>query len=278
MSKRPPYPFVKWAGGKSRLVKHITSRLPDHMDCYYEPMVGGGAVLIHLAKYGRFNKAVIADTNYDLITTWNVIKREPEELIKELKKKKYRYDKAAYLRIRAYDSTKLTLVARAARLIYLNKTCFNGLWRVNQKGEFNVPFGKYTDPIILDKANIRAVSELLKNITIYHADFEESVDSIDPREIDGIYIDPPYLPISNTAKFSQYTEGGFTLKDHERLAKFFKKIAKKTRVVLTNSASDKTAELYEGFDVDYFDGRRNIGGPAKYRFEAREAIIFAGKR
>lgn len=281
MSKRPPYPFIKWAGGKSRLVKHITSRLPDHMGCYYEPMVGGGAVLIELAKHRRFDKAYASDTNHDLVVTWNVIKRKPNELIKELKKKKYRYEKAAFLRIRAYDPGKLTTVARAARFIYLNKTCFNGLWRVNKSGEFNVPFGRYTDPVILDKANILAISELLKNVYIYDADFEESVDSMDLREIergDGVYIDPPYIPISDTAKFSQYTEGGFTLEDHERLAKFFKKIAKKTRVVLTNSSSDKTRELYAGFDIDYFDGRRNIGGPAKYRFKAQEAIIFAGSK
>jgi DNA adenine methylase len=164
--RTPPYCFVKLPGGKTRILQSVISRLPSEINTYFEPMVGGGAVFIELAKQKRFKKAFISDTNADVINAWSVIKRCPLKLIDELQHQKYSYDKTLYLESRAQKPSSLTRIERAARFIYLNRICFNGIYRLNSKGEFNVPFGKYTDPLICDADNIKAVSNLLKNVTI----------------------------------------------------------------------------------------------------------------
>lgn len=275
MARTPPYPFIKWPGGKRKLVPHILSRLPQKINTYYEPFIGGGAVLIELAKQNRFKFAHISDANWDVWNAWSTIKVHPEELIKCLKKKKYTYDKEAYLRIRA--KVPESDIEKAARFIYLNHTCFNGLYRLNAKGEFNVPFGRYKDPIICDAANIRKLSELLKNVSIWNTDFDVFEDRI--KSGDAAYFDPPYLPTSKTAYFTAYTKTGFSEDDHRRLAALFRKLGDKDiRVVLTNSAAKLTYELYNGFDIDSREQNRCIGGPAEYRGSVTEVIVFHGPK
>jgi DNA adenine methylase len=277
MAKTPPYPFVKWAGGKARVAPHVLRRLPDKISTYYEPMIGGGAVFFELARAKRFEKAVIADKNPELVNAWQVVKADVDGLVEELSdKKKYRYEKSTYLKIRAVPG-KLSKVELAARFIYLNRTCFNGLYRLNLKGEFNVPFGKYDDPVICDEKNLRAVSELLKKVRVTLQDFSKVAE--EAEEGDAVYFDPPYIPVSDTSKFTSYTADGFAMADHVRLAEVFEKLGDRgVRVVLSNSAAKEAVELYEGFDIDWITGTRSVGGPADYRKSVKEMVVFHGSR
>ena len=283
MAKKPPHPFVKWAGGKTRVAPHVLRRLPEKIGTYYEPMVGGGAIFFELARAGRFEKAVLADLNPELVTAWTVMRDDVDGLIKELKKARYQYDKERFEALRAIDRTEggmaaLSDVERAARFICLNKTCFNGLYRVNKDGQFNVPFGRYKDPIVCSTVNFRAVSKVLQGCEILLADFEKAVKGAGRG--DAVYFDPPYLPVSETSNFTGYTEGGFGLEDHERLATTFARLARKgVRVVLSNSAADDAKRLYEQYDVDWITGGRSVGGPADYRKKAvDEMVAFSGPR
>jgi len=276
MSRTPPYPFLKWCGGKRRLVPHILARLPQKINIYYELLVGGGAVFIELAKQGRFKKAILYDTNLDVVIAWQTIKMHPLELIKALRKPKYKYDKQLYLKARAINPDRLSDTERAARFIYLNRVCFNGLYRENSKGKFNVPFGRYINPLICDATNIKAVSGLLENVDIMFNDFG---DASYAKPGDAVYFDPPYLPTSNTSYFTAYTKAGFNMEDHRRLARTFKSLGDRgVRVVLTNSAADLTYELYDGFDMDVRRQNQSIGGPAAYRKDITEVIVFHGPK
>lgn len=276
MEKSVPRPFLKWAGGKSKLVKRITPRLPSKMDTYYEPFLGGGAVFFELARQGRFRRAVLADANPELFSLWRIVQQDVEGLIKELSdKKKYAYSKERYLDVRAYANSDMSPVQAAARVLYLNKTCFNGLYRVNRLGEFNVPFGRYVNPVICDADGLRLASQALSNATILNKDFESACAAAKPG--DGVYFDPPYLPASSTSKFTSYTASGFGLEDHERLASLFGRLSRSgVRVVLSNSVTKETIRLYGEYDRDDVTGSRNVGGPASYRSPAKEMIAFAG--
>lgn len=271
-----PRPFLKWAGGKSRMLRHVTSRLPQSIGTYYEPFLGGGAVFFELARQGRFKNAVLSDANKDLFGLWSVIKNNVEGLIKELERPgKYVYEKDTYLKIRATAPIEMDEVKAAARILYLNKTCFNGLYRVNRLGEFNVPFGKYKNPVICDISLLRVVSKSLERVEILNQDFDGRCR--EAKRGDAVYFDPPYLPVSSTAKFTGYTSGGFGIPEHERLAKLFTRLANKgVRVVLSNSMASDAVRLFSGFDRDEVDGSRNVGGPADYRKMVKEMIVFAG--
>lgn len=275
MAKTPPYPPIKWAGGKQNLARFILHRLPVEVNTYYEPMVGGGAILLKMR--GRFKKAVISDTNPEVVNAWRTIKKDVKKLIQTLRRSKFKYDKETFLKIRAQDPNKLSPVGRAARFVYLNKTCFNGLYRVNSQGQFNVPFGRYKDPVICDAANLRAVAQVLKNVTILDKDFEEACKGAGPG--DAVYFDPPYMPVSKTSNFTGYTAEGFNQQDHERLARVFEKTGDfGARVVLTNSIAPGVMSLYGKFDYDRQTGSRSIGGPADYRHKIGEIIVFHGPK
>ena len=167
-----PYPFLKWAGGKGRMIGHIIPRMPPKIATYYEPFIGGAAVFFELARQKRFEQAVISDCNTELVNAYSVVKDNVDALVKELQTGDYEYSKPRYLRIRAQLPKDLSNIERAARLIYLNRTGFNGLSRVNSKtGQCNVPFGKYTKPVICDEPNLRAVSDALKNVKVVRSDF-----------------------------------------------------------------------------------------------------------
>lgn len=270
-------PVVKWAGGKKKVIKHIMNRLPASIETFYEPMVGGGFVLFYLANLRRFKKAIISDVNPELINAYRVIKKDVESLIQELSKSRYAYNKQTFLEHRAADTDSLDAKERAARFIYLNKTCFNGLYRVNKDGKFNTPFGTYTNPQICDTENLRAVSKCLKNVKILQKDFEEVCTTV--TDGDAVYFDPPYIPLSKTSNFTSYTSGGFGLKEHIRLQNCFSYLAdRNARIILSNSCAPEALELYQAYDMDIITGPRNVGGPAEYRKSVSEMLVFAGKR
>lgn len=270
-----PKPFVKWAGGKTKMLPFIMASFPEKVDTYYEPFLGGGAVFFEMLRQKRFRKAVLGDSNLDLMTTFKVIQSSVEDLIEELgNAKRYKYESKTYYAIRAEEPSDDD-VMRAARFVYLNKTCFNGLYRVNQSGQFNAPFGKFTNPLICDAPNLRAIAKALKGVKLMRADFSTVVEKA--KEGDGVYFDPPYLPVSKTASFTAYNAGGFGLGDHYKLAGIFKELAAMdVNVVLSNSSSDKTRELYSGFDVRELTGKNNIGGPAEYRKPSKEIMVIGG--
>lgn len=270
-----PYPLLKWAGGKGRVMSHIITRLPEKINTYYEPFLGGGAIFFELARQGRFKKAVIGDLNVELMNTYQMVQTRTEDLIAELKNGKYEYNKTNYLKIRALDPKDLFALERAARFVYLNRTCFNGLYRVNGQGKFNVPFGRYKNPVICDEANIRAVSETISHVELKADDFEKIVAGAQPGDV--VYFDPPYLPLSDTAKFTAYNTGGFLLSDHQRLAALFRRLSDAgVCCILSNSYAPITLDLYKDFEIMELMGPRNVGGPAEYRKPVKEIIVFGG--
>ncbi|WP_456456495.1 DNA adenine methylase [Thermovibrio sp.] len=239
-----PKPFVKWAGGKRQLLKQLVFFSPTKFNRYFEPFVGGGALFFKLMP----SVAVISDANYELINAYKVIKENVEELIESLKK--HKNEKEYFYKIRALDPNRLSPVERASRFIYLNKTCFNGLYRENSKGEFNVPFGRYKNPKICDEDNLRAVSRFLNsiNLEIVHADYRK-VCSL-PQKGDFVYLDPPYIPVSRTASFTTYLSLGFNEEDHKVLSFVFKELDKRgCFVMLSNADHPLIRELYKEYRI-----------------------------
>lgn len=265
-----PGPFVKWAGGKKQIIHELIKRIPDEFNVYYEPFVGGGALLFELLP----EKAVIGDKNYELINAYVVVKNDVEALIKELKKHESKNCKDYYYRIRSLDPEKLDPVERAGRFIYLNKTCYNGLWRVNSKGQFNVPFGRYRNPKICDEKNLRAVSDYLNraDVKIIHGDYRETLKTAGKG--DFIYLDPPYAPVSRTANFTRYLKEDFTLEDQKVLSEVFRELDKRgCSVMLSNSDTDFIRELYRGYVVERISANRFINCVAEKRKNHTELII-----
>jgi len=246
-------------------------------------MVGAGAVFLELARLKRFRSAIISDSNEQLMNAWMIVQSNVDELVKELRRPQYRYERSVYLQFRAMNPADLSSVEAAARFIYLNKTCFNGLYRVNADGQFNVPFGRYTDPVICDEPNLRAVSAALAGVQIKCMDACRAMDCFIgvPRrgDVNAVYVDPPYIPVSKTASFTSYTESGFGLEDHSRLVNSMTALAKAGfRVVTSNSAAPAAVELLKDFDVDHIVGGRSVAGGANDRKSVRELVAFAGPR
>ncbi len=263
-------PFVKWAGGKGQLLEQIERCLPEKFGKYYEPFIGGGALFFHLWNTERLSEAVISDNNPDLINIYRVIKTDVDGLIEELKKPKYVNEKERYYEIRAWEPE--DPVEKAARMLYLNKTCFNGLYRVNSKGKFNVPFGRYKNPRYLNEENLREVHEALKNTEILLTDFENAVKGAEKG--DFVYFDPPYHPLSDTANFTSYTKGAFTSDDQKRLAETFRRLAEKgVYVMLSNSYTEFIESLYSDFNLHTVYARRHINSDPNGRGEIREYLI-----
>lgn len=276
MSKTPTArPFVKWAGGKTQLLPALCEIMPQKIRTYYEPFLGGGAVFFALAAQGRFERAVLNDSNEELIDTFRVVRDFPAELMKALRThQSNEWNTAAYFdRIRRQDPQTLTPVDRAARMIYLNKTCFNGLFRVNRKGEFNVPFGRYKNPTLFEEVNLLACSKLLERVAnLQTTDFVEAIHDVGPGDV--VYFDPPYIPISATSNFASYTTGGFGLNDHYRLAALFKQVvASGAFVLLSNSETSTTRALYSGFEVRPVTAKRHINSKGDRRGPVGELII-----
>lgn len=265
-------PFVKWVGGKRQLFSAIKELLPKNYTIYYEPFIGGGAVLFELQP----KKAVINDFNKELINVYKVIKNNPEELIEDLKKHKNESDYFYNIRSldRKDDFDNLSPIKKASRVIYLNKTCYNGLYRVNNSGEFNSPFGKYKNPNIVNKTTIRAVSKYLNNndITILNGDFENAVDNIKKGAF--VYFDPPYHPVSKSSNFTGYIQRGFDMSDQIRLRDLCIDLDKKgVKFLLSNSSTLLIKDLYKDFDIQYVKANRAINSNAQKRGEIDEVLI-----
>jgi DNA adenine methylase len=265
------------------MLPHIVPRLPQKIGVYGEFMVGAGAVFIELARLKRFESAVISDSNAELMNAWRVVKERVDELITELRRPQYVYERSAYLQFRAMDSSVLPKVEAAARFIYLNRTCFNGLYRVNASGQFNVPFGRYANPVICDEPNLRAVSSILERVQIMTMDAVDALGGFAslPRgeHVNGVYVDPPYIPLSETSSFVGYTENGFSMDDHVRLGARMGELAKAgVRVVTSNSSSPASFEILKDFDVDLVTGGRSVAGGAGHRKSVQEIVAFAGPR
>jgi len=264
--RQVPRPFVKWAGGKSQILGHLLGCVPPRFGRYYEPFVGGGALFFALLP----EDAVISDSNEELINAYLVIRDHVEELIESLKK--HRNEEDYYYAVREQDPDKLSPVERASRFIYLNKTCYNGLWRVNSRGKFNVPFGRYKNPRICDEENLRAVSRALQGVSILCCDFEEAVANAGPG--DFVYFDPPYYPLSETARFTQYTREDFGPEEHARLARVFKELDKRgCFVLLSNSDTEFVRSLYAGYNIRPVQANRCINCKGDRRKGVTELLI-----
>jgi DNA adenine methylase len=273
-----PKPFVKWVGGKRQLVKQFRELgyyPPKNFNAtkatYHEPFVGGGAVFFDLLP----KKAFLSDMNYELVATYKVIRDDVESLIKALKKQKH--DKELFLKVRAKKVDKLTDLQIATRFIYLNRTCFNGMYRVNSRGEFNVPFGKYDNPLICDEDNLRKVSKALQGIEINHEDYKYVLKRA--KKGDFVYLDPPYHPISKTASFTSYTAGGFGEKEQIELRDTFLKLHKKgCYVMLSNSDAEFINRIYseirkEGVKINKVQAGRAINSKGSARGKVLEVLV-----
>lgn len=270
MNRPKPHSFVKWCGGKSYMSDLILEKLPPKFNTYFEPFVGGGTVFFELSRQNRFKNAVIGDMNPELMNAYRIIKRDVNGLISELRSGRYIYDKDRYIEIRSEAVWHKTAVERAARFLYLNRTCFNGLYRVNQSGKFNVPFGKYKNPIICDAENLLEVSKCLKHVRLTEKSFEFVLD--EAKSGDVVYFDPPYMPVSKTANFSSYTAEKFSLTDHTLLSLVFDQLVERgVTVIASNSIAAR--ELYEGHEVVGLIGGRCIGGPTEYRNSVAEIMV-----
>lgn len=272
-----PKPFVKWAGGKRQLISILNENLPKTMGTYFEPFLGGGALLFHILSERHNQKCGISDLNSDLVLTYTTIRDKPEELISSLKNhaKNYQKDsKSYYYSIR--ESTPRTAIEKTSRLLFLNRTCFNGLYRVNSKGKFNVPLGKYTNPNIVNEENLRSVSQILQShkISIYCRDFESVLN--DAKKGDFVYFDPPYQPVSDTSNFTSYTNKSFTFKDLKRLAELcFQLSSKGCKVMLSNSNSSEVENMFDQkeWKIKKIEANRAINSNSKKRKGHYELLI-----
>lgn len=265
-------PVLKWAGGKRQLLLQIHEFLPEKYNDYYEPFVGAGAVLLDLQP----ETAIINDYNDELINVYNVIKSNIEELIASLKT--HINDEEYFYKIRELDRinnfVQLNNVQRASRFIYLNKTAFNGLYRVNKSGYFNVPFGRYKNPMIINEEGLRKLNYYLNanKITILNDDFEEAVKLA--KAEDFVYFDPPYDPLNVTSSFTSYNKDGFNREDQIRLFKVFSELDKRgCYVMLSNSATDFIKDLYNEYNVNIVSAKRNINSKGAKRGAIDEVLI-----
>lgn len=266
---RKAAPFLKWAGGKRSLLPDLRARLPTTFGAYYEPFAGGGALLFDLLP--RDGRTAISDSNAALIHTYLAVRDHPGELIERLKEHAAQHSPEYYYMVRAQHNLTDPLTI-AARTIYLNKTCFNGLWRVNRRGEFNVPIGRYAKPAICDAANLRACHHALAGVEIRCQDYA----AITPQAGDFVYLDPPYDPVSRTASFTAYGMMGFGEKDQEALADFCGALgASGVMFMLSNSHTPFIRSLYEarGFQVDVVRAPRAVNSKASARGSVEEVIV-----
>ena len=268
-----PRPFLKWVGGKGQLLEQLMARVDGAGDFgrYHEPFIGGGALFFEMFRACRLRKhAWLADNNPNLIDAYWGVKKDVERVIELLLLHKKRHSKEYYYQVRA--RVPKDRLKRAARIIYLNKTCYNGLYRENRKGEFNVPFGRYRNPNISDKENLRAVAEALKKARIETKHFARVLKAV--KREDLVYFDPPYHPLSATASFTGYEKNGFNEGAQRELAEVFRQLDKMgVRVILSNSMTPLVRELYRGFRVQKVLANRPVNSRADRRGKVCEALV-----
>ena len=272
-----PKPFVKWAGGKRQLIPILNQNLPESFGMYYEPFLGGGALLFHILTDKNGQKCSISDLNSDLVLAYTTIRDRIDALITSLKNHEKNYQKNSesyYYSIR--ESNPRSEIEKTSRLIFLNRTCFNGLYRVNSKGKFNVPLGKYSNPNIVNEENLRAVSHILQSsrISIKCRDFEAVLR--DAKRGDLVYFDPPYQPVSSTANFTSYTNKDFTYDDLTRLSELCLKLdSRGCKILLSNSDSKEVSDIFakSPWKITRIEANRSINSNSKKRTGHFELLI-----
>ncbi len=262
-----PRPFLKWAGGKGKLIQQYIPYLPKKFKTYYEPFLGGAAVFFYLNP----PSATLTDINAELVNAYRCVRDNVEELILNLEAHQLRHCRDYYYEVR--QSPGVTNIEKAARLIYLNKTCFNGLYRENSKGAFNVPIGKYKNPKICNPALLRSVSAALQNAQINVRPFEDILEHASSCD-DFVYFDPPYYPLSPTSNFTAYSRYSFTQDDQIRLKYVFAELAERgVKVMLSNSDCPFIRELYSEFNINSIIAPRLINSNARKRGKISEVLV-----
>lgn len=272
----PAGPIVKWAGGKGKLLDALTARMPARFGSYYEPFLGGGAMFFRLAP----ERAVLADWNEDLMNLYRCVAWKVEAVIQRLEEHRRQHDEDHYYATRERWNAgpkSQPAVERAAAFVYLNKTCYNGLFRVNSKGHFNVPMGRYAAPRICDPAQLRAASRLLRRAELHTGHFADQVADAAPG--DFVYFDPPYDPVSRTASFTSYTAGSFGPDAQRELAAVVRDLTRRgVHVMVSNSDTPFIRQLYRGLDIEQIAAPRAINSRADARGSVSELIITNGYR
>ena len=268
--KEETHPIVKWVGGKRQLMFELLKNMPKSYNRYFEPFIGGGALFFELQP----ELAYISDMNEELINLYSVVRDNVYELIDDLSK--HEVSKEYFLEIRNIDRTKkyaeLSDVERASRFIYLNRTCFNGMYRVNSQGQFNVPFGHYKNPRIIDENNLLNCSELLKKTEIKCADFSEILTKV--QKGDFVYFDPPYVPLNETSSFTSYTKDGFDIDMQFKLRDVCDELdSKGVKFMLSNSDTKLVNELYANYDIKKVFASRQINANANGRGKIAEVLV-----
>ena len=269
-----PYPILKWAGGKGRLLPELVDRVDRAGDFgrYHEPFLGGGALFFELYRSGRLpaGGARISDANPNLMAVYEGVRGEVEGVIRRLRMHSKLHSKEHYYAVR--ERFPEDLRGQAARIIYLNRTCYNGLYRENKRGKFNTPMGDYKNPVILDADNLREAAKALQQAEIATASFEEILNHAAPG--DFVYFDPPYVPVSESAKFTSYAKNGFGEKEQRRLAETMRKLDESgVKVLLSNSMTPLIKELYQDFAVDTVYAPRLVNSKAGGRGNVEEALV-----
>lgn len=264
-------PILKWAGGKTQLINELLKRFPDKFNNYLEPFIGGGALFFHTQP----RNSVISDINPELITLYSAIRENPKGVIKILKE--FKNSQEFFYEVRSWDVNHLSREMQAARTLYLNKTCFNGLYRVNKKGQFNTPYGKYKNPNFVNENGLIAASKALRKATIVNLSYKDALDQYaNPGDL--IFLDPPYLPVGKYEDFKRYNREGFSEEDHRELAEYVKKMSDKgCHVILTNSNAPLVYDLYSDFDISIIKTKRYINSNAKKR-NGEDVIVVAPPR
>ena len=267
MAERPG-PVLKWAGGKTQLLAQYQPHFPRRFGSYHEPFVGSGAVFFHL----RPRRARLSDVNEDLINVYRALQTDVEGLIRALDQHREQHGQEHFYAVRAQDAERLPTLERAARILYLNKTCYNGLYRVNSKGLFNVPFGRYKNPNIVNEARLRAAARALEGVELQVEGFEEVLRHAGKG--DFVYFDPPYQPLNATSNFTAYTRFSFGEAEQRRLAEVFAELAsRKVKVLLSNSDTPLIRELYAGYRVLTVQAHRCINSKADGRRPINEVLV-----
>jgi DNA adenine methylase len=268
-----PRPVLKWAGGKGQLLHELVARLPRPFKGYHEPFVGGGALFFELFRSERLQRATLTDVNPALVDVYLAVRDQLDEVIALLLERKN--DEDEYYKVRAWDPAELSLPERAARVIYMNKTGYNGLYRENSKGKFNVPFGRYVNPNICDEPNLRAASSALAGVEIAVRDFRDVLTHAASGDL--VYFDPPYLPRSETSSFTAYAKGGFGLSDQYALRDVARALVEAgVHVLLSNSDTETIHDMYrefKGFEIDVVQATRAINSKASGRGKIGEVIV-----
>ncbi|MCI1273977.1 MAG: DNA adenine methylase [Clostridiaceae bacterium] len=264
------YPIVKWVGGKRQLMFELLKNMPKSYNRYFEPFIGGGALFFELQP----DNAYISDVNEELINLYSVVKNDVEDLIDDLSR--HEVSKDYFLKLRNADRTSdyenWSDIQKASRFIYLNRTCFNGLYRVNSQGQFNVPFGNYKNPRICDEQNLRNCSELLQNTEIKCADFTAILDKV--QKGDFVYFDPPYVPLNETSSFTSYTKEGFDIDMQFKLRDLCDELdSRGVMFMLSNSDTKIVNELYENYNIRKVFASRAINANGNGRGKVTEVIV-----